>query len=117
VNEEANMDKQQTKPGICPLCGSDNVTLHGRNLTGRPQAPSYSTCHNCEYVWYAGSNVPTAAELWRVIKARRFVVRVLSQATTDDTTYTRAGQAADKAYRYWLLLTHPETVKPYLPIR
>ncbi len=93
------MEAQQTKPGICPVCGSDNVTMHGQNLTGRIQPPAYSTCGRCEYSWYRTSTVPTAHELWKLYKLRR-----------------QNYQRVDQAYRWWLIRVRPETVVPYLPI-
>ena len=103
------MEAQQTRPGICPLCGSDNVTMHGQNLTGRIQAPAYSTCGHCEYSWYRTSLVPTARDLWRLYKLRR--------GNAHNAPYKLSNyQRVDQAYRWWLIRVRPATVLPYLPI-
>lgn len=45
-------------PGICPICGSDNVLMVGENLTGRSQAPAHSECNNCGHIWYSHFDLP-----------------------------------------------------------
>lgn len=103
------MEAQQAKPGICPVCGSDNVTMRGQNLTGRAQAPAYSTCGHCEYSWYRTSTVPTAHDLWKLYKLRRQNAHTAPYALANY-------QRVDRAYRWWLIRVRPATVLPYPPI-
>jgi ribosomal protein S27AE len=89
----------KVKPDICPLCGSDNVTIH----------EYHSKCGHCEYSWYPTSLVPTANELWRIFKLCRRDARRVPYTLEKD-------RLVDQAYRWWLIRVRPETVVPYLPI-
>lgn len=92
--------REQAKPDICPICGSDNVTMHEYY---------YSRCKRCKYSWYHTSLVPTAHELWKIVKlCRRYANRAPYTLEKD--------QLVDQAYRWWLIRVRPETVLPYLPI-